>query len=460
MQTIPHSYLLALGLATLTCAALAGMGWRHRREPGVALFGALMLAIAGWTVMYALELAAADPAAKLHWALRQYLCIPWVPLCWMLFLREYGEPAAALDRRRLAALLVVPIVTVLLALSNGRHGLVLRETLLDASGPFSVLVRRFGGWFWVHTAYSYALLGAGCLYLVRAVLRAPAHFHSQAAPLLLAGALPWLGNALYVFGWSPLATALDPTPLTFVATGLLLAWAVFQGRLLDVVPIGHDAVVRSLPDGVILLDRGNRVIDLNPAARRVIGDRGLVIGRPAEEVFRDWRHLVQRYRDVLELHEELELPLGEATRIVDVRIAPIRRGGRLVARLIVLRDVTARRQAQEEKLKSEKLKGALEMAGAVCHKLNQPIQGISGYAELLLLKIPPEDERFDKVRRIKEQAERMGEITQKLMGITRYRTAQYTPGEIIVDIEGSSAAGESPALSPPDAAGPAGTPRE
>jgi C4-dicarboxylate-specific signal transduction histidine kinase len=202
------------------------------------------------------------------------------------------------------------------------------------------------------------------------------------------------------------------------------------------------------------------VIDVNPAARRVIGDRGLVSGRPAEEVFRDWRHRVQRYRDVLELHEELELPLGEATRVVDVRIAPIRRGGRLVARLIVLRDVTARRQAQEEKLKSEKLKGALEMAGAVCHKLNQPIQGISGYAELLLLKIPPEDERFDKVRRIKEQAERMGEITQKLMGITRYRTAQYTPGEIIVDIDGSSAAGESPALTPPDAAGPAGTPRE
>ena len=32
----------------------------------------------------------------------------------------------------------------------------------------------------------------------------------------------------------------------------------------------------------------------------------------------------------------------------------------------------------------------------------------------------------------------MGEITNKLMGITRYRTARYTSGETIVDIDRSS----------------------
>jgi C4-dicarboxylate-specific signal transduction histidine kinase len=78
------------------------------------------------------------------------------------------------------------------------------------------------------------------------------------------------------------------------------------------------------------------------------------------------------------------------------------------------------------------------MAGAVCHKLNQPIQGISGYAELLMLKVAPDDPLYKKIAGIKSQTEKMGEITNKLMGITRYRTARYTAGETIVDIDQSS----------------------
>ena len=34
-------------------------------------------------------------------------------------------------------------------------------------------------------------------------------------------------------------------------------------------------------------------------------------------------------------------------------------------------------------LEEEKLRGVLEMAGAICHELNQPMQAISGYADLL-----------------------------------------------------------------------------
>jgi PAS domain-containing protein len=448
MNATSNAHLLTLGLAAMTCAALAAVGWRHRHEAGAVLFGPLMLAIAGWTVMYGLELAAAAPEVKLRWAELQYLCIPFVPVLWMLFLHAYASAGDPPDHRLLPLLLALPVLTALLAATNRYHGLVLREAVLDVSGPFAVLVRHFGWWFWVHTAYSYGLLAAGCLCLLQAVRGSPNHFHSQAGPLLLAGILPWIGNAVYIFGWSPLEPAIDPTPLSFTASGLLLAWAVFRGRLLDVVPIGHDAVIRSMPDSVILLDRFNRIIDLNPAARSLIGEQGRVIGRPAAELFGAWPHLVQRYGDTAELHEELELALGAKPRVLDVRISPILRSGRMVARLFLLRDITAHRQAQEEKLKSEKLKGALEMAGAVCHKLNQPIQGISGYAELLLLKIAPGDEGYQKVKRIKEQAERMGAITQKLMGITRYRTASYTLGETIVDID-RSAGQDSAEIEPP-----------
>jgi PAS domain S-box-containing protein len=234
-------------------------------------------------------------------------------------------------------------------------------------------------------------------------------------------------------------THVDPTPFLFTLSVVLLGWAVFYGRLFDVIPNGHDAVVKSLPDSVIILDRRDRVVEINPAACRLIGESATdIVGRSARIVLGPIRHLVDRERAAEEIREDIELDLDEGRGVFHLRIAPIRRHGRRVARLFILQDITASRHAQNDRLDSEKLKAALEMAGAVCHKLNQPIQGISGYAELLMLKVAPDDPLYTKIAGIKSQTEKMGEITNKLMGITRYRTARYTAGETIVDIDQSS----------------------
>lgn len=112
----------------------------------------------------------------------------------------------------------------------------------------------------------------------------------------------------------------------------------------------------------------------------------------------------------------------------------------------VTRDVTIRKNAQEEHSEREKLQGALELAGAVCHELNQPMMAISGYVELLM---DGEDTAIDpavanSLSKIRGQAERMGAITRKLMSITRYETCQYSGGGIIIDIDRSSSADSSP----------------
>jgi len=43
-------------------------------------------------------------------------------------------------------------------------------------------------------------------------------------------------------------------------------------------------------------------------------------------------------------------------------------------------DITGRKQAEQERVQREKLEGILEMAGAVCHEFNQPLQGILGFS--------------------------------------------------------------------------------
>ena len=100
--------------------------------------------------------------------------------------------------------------------------------------------------------------------------------------------------------------------------------------------------------------------------------------------------------------------------------------------------VTKEMKAEEERLKRERLQVTLEMAGAVCHELNQPMQTISGYTETLLKDLSKTDTTYDRLEKVMEEITRMGTITKKLMRITKYETKDYLQGIKIVDIDKAS----------------------
>ena len=91
--------------------------------------------------------------------------------------------------------------------------------------------------------------------------------------------------------------------------------------------------------------------------------------------------------------------------------------------------------AESERAEKQRLQGVVEMAGAVCHELNQPIQTISGFAELMMMKADENDPLINYARKIKQQVDRMGKITGKLMHVTAYRTKTHDTLTRIIDIE-------------------------
>jgi phosphoserine phosphatase RsbU/P len=92
-----------------------------------------------------------------------------------------------------------------------------------------------------------------------------------------------------------------------------------------------------------------------------------------------------------------------------------------------------------EVARRQKLQGVLEMAGAICHELNQPLHVVAGYSEMLLEDLDEDDPQAETLRMIKEQVDRIGELTQRMMSITQYRAKNYLGGRhAIVDIEQSS----------------------
>lgn len=99
-------------------------------------------------------------------------------------------------------------------------------------------------------------------------------------------------------------------------------------------------------------------------------------------------------------------------------------------------DISERRAAEKETFERERLQGVLEMAGAVCHEINQPLQAIIGYSELLLMD-PEVGITSTSLNSIKSQAGRLGKITTTLANITQYKTVDYPGNTKIVDIWGA-----------------------
>jgi len=108
--------------------------------------------------------------------------------------------------------------------------------------------------------------------------------------------------------------------------------------------------------------------------------------------------------------------------------------------LLTARDISERKKGDEERLKREKLQGVVEMAGAVCHELNQPMQSILGYIQLIDIDKLDDDCMAEKLLKINKAIRLMGSITRKIMCITRYETKAYLERQII-DIDQSSKTG-------------------
>jgi FixJ family two-component response regulator len=105
-----------------------------------------------------------------------------------------------------------------------------------------------------------------------------------------------------------------------------------------------------------------------------------------------------------------------------------------------IRYAMERKRAQEDRAQKEKLVGILELAGTVCHELNQPLQIVVGLLEMFPRKtVAGDTNALEILDKVMAQVQRMAQITGKLQNITRYESQTYVQGTNIVNLDRASA---------------------
>ncbi|MGF1507181.1 MAG: histidine kinase N-terminal 7TM domain-containing protein [Anaerolineae bacterium] len=420
-QFTPFAILYLGGM--LISWATAAYAWRFRPARGAAPAALLLVFTGIWALGYLLGYFNSEMPWKMVMLRVEYLGIAGTVALWPIFVLAYTPLSRYLNRRTIIALLTVPVVMWILVLFVNQHELVYQSYTLGEANGLIVTEKVYGVGFWFWVVYNYGMIVVGSIVLLVSALRAPALYQGQTTTLIGAALIPFVGNILYISGLNPIAPY-DPSALLFLASGIMLVYGITRFKLLDIMPVAHDLVVHNVSDGVLVLDEQNRIVDINPSACASLKLKAeAVVGKPLDEALAAYKHIWEPFTEG-PVEAEITLP---DNRVFDLRVSPLRhRSGRVSGRVVLLHDVTARKEteaalarAKEEAENASRAKSAF--LANISHELRTPLSAIMGYTNLMLNGIygPLTDNQRGRLERLEQTAEHLQALIEHVLDLSK-----------------------------------------
>ncbi len=186
--------------------------------------------------------------------------------------------------------------------------------------------------------------------------------------------------------------------------------------------------LHSIGDAVIATDIKGQAVLMNPVAEKLTGwNFSDVKGRYLNEVF---KIINEETRSIAESPVERVLREGvivgpadhsilisrDGTEFpIDHRGVPIRNDqGDITGAVLIFRDVIEKKKLEAQLKQAQKIQGLGTLANGIAHDLNNSLQSIFSYTQLLLLEKQSDDPDFEKLKEIDKAAQKASEIMHRL----------------------------------------------
>jgi signal transduction histidine kinase len=411
----PLAYVAALAAGTVLAAGLLPRAIRHHPSPGSRPMTVLLVGTVVWNLTTLAAVLVAGPASKLF-IRAAYVGVGLGVVGFLLFAVEYAGWRRYVTRPVVALLLVEPALAVALSFTNPAHGLWWTPELTRAPATVGGYTAAHGPAFYLHSGYSFALVGIAVALLVDRAVGTGGVYQRQATVVVAAALVPLAASVAFVAG----LTGIDLTPPALAVTALLFHVGTSAYGLMDVVPVAKDAVLDTVDNCVLVVDREGRITYVNDAARDLLGvepvaDLDALADRRLLAAVRD------RWRGHAGDVEVVAVDTGtgrrhyrvEASTLAGSREAPL-------GQVFVLTEVTERvRRERELERRNDQLD---RFASLVSHDLRNPINVARGHVDLArdtgdLSELGPVDEALD----------RMEQLIDDVLALTREGRAVENP---------------------------------
>ncbi|MEJ2087032.1 MAG: diguanylate cyclase [Gammaproteobacteria bacterium] len=330
-------------------AALVGVGAylrvrKMRRVPGMQALLALLAAVLFWSGAQFIGSVFTVTSIKLLAAKFAYFGIVITPVAWLTFAISYTRRQMRLPRLALNLISIIPLITVALVVTNEWHHLVWSDVDFVVAQGMLGMITTHGPWLYVHAIYSYGLLIVATTILAWAIGHTTGEWKPVmavvAAPLIVA-----LTNIFYLSSLNP-TPWFDMTTLGFAAGAMVLDGGVLRYGVLETIPVVRDRVVEQLRDGVIVINGGGMIVDINDSALTILKTSRAELSDKTITDFVTSLNLdeITHFDDAT--HRVLEITLRE--RAFDVSASSLDDTNPDADVVLVLRDVTDRKKTEQD----------------------------------------------------------------------------------------------------------------
>ena len=330
----------ALFTTTVINIMVTLVAWKRGKDASGRLFALGMTAITLWTLSAALDYAAVPLDLKVFFAKLEAVGYHSAFALFAAFSIHYAGNQLWLKSIWGRALLIGnPLFNILLTATNELHGWIWSGFVREDN---NIVVFESGPAFsWVILT-SYGLIILIFLNVWMAFRKGSEFARRQARILMFALLFPVAINLLYRLGVGHVR-GVDWTSITFSITSLLIIYALYGMKFLDIAPVARDKLVDNLSDAMFVLDLKNRIVDINREAANILGTTpAFLIGRDLTEALPLARSFLERPPE-REVKDEFFIDLADK-RYFDVLLSPVRdERQKLVGRLIIARDITERK---------------------------------------------------------------------------------------------------------------------
>lgn len=176
------------------------------------------------------------------------------------------------------------------------------------------------------------------------------------------------------------------------------------------------------PDGALPIVFVNEAFERHTGWHRdeVLGQAGSILDGPGTDA-----SLIARVHEHLRRGETIRAEVLQYTREgreywAELVVVPVHdAAGVLTHWVSVHRDVSDRKQLEEQLFQAQKMEAVGRLAGGVAHDFNNVLTAISGFSELLLEELPVGEGPHDEVLQIKAAAARATALTRQLLAFSR-----------------------------------------
>ena len=422
MQIQIISYIAALTITVITSLALAIYTGQRTVNWG-STFSLFCLAVAAWVTAYLMELIHTNLADK--WVLFQvkFTVEPFLTPLLFLFVMQYTGQTAWTGPlvRFLLAIKTIPAL-LMVWVPSLTHWFVSGVTAV-LNGPIQVLVYQRGPGYQICLAIDLLLVLWMIAFLILYYRQSTLLRRRQQVYFVVGFALPLICG-LFTFLGAPLIANLDAAPASLSISLVLITLGAFRDHIFDLVPAAQVTIFESLDDGIFVLDKWNRIIDINPAGLSLLDGNRDLIGQFADQALAQWPEMRDAVLNTPAGPAEITIERAGENRVYEVRKSALwfhdnaPRGS-----LITLRDVT------EHKMMEEHLREAKEAAesatqaksqflATMSHEIRTPLNAIIGMTGLML-DTPMDEKQSELVETIRTSGDALLAVINDILDFSK-----------------------------------------